>query len=57
MSDIFDQAYLAAQRAAGAELWEAVSDSERLRAIRRQISKMNSKQIAECPLLEDHSIN
>jgi hypothetical protein len=57
MSDIFNLAYLAAQKAIGIELWELVPDNERLRAIRVQISKMNFDQIAARPLFKVRAIN
>jgi hypothetical protein len=45
MNDIFDWAYATAQRAAGAQLWERLSDTERMQAIARQIDRMGMEQI------------
>ena len=56
MSDIFDQAYSAAQKAAGAEKWEKVSDAERLRAIREQICKMDSGSVQTQPPLDNRQL-
>jgi hypothetical protein len=53
MSDIFGQAYTAAQKAAGPEQWEKVSDAERMRAIYEQICRMDTLKVRNFPLFED----
>jgi hypothetical protein len=55
MSDIFGQAYSAAQKAAGPEQWERVSDVERMRAIYDQICRMNTRQVQNQPLFDDRA--
>ncbi len=47
MGDYFDQAYSAAQEAVGVDLWERLSDLERLRAVRDQISKVAADQASK----------
>jgi hypothetical protein len=37
MNNVFDWSYFAAQRTAGTEVWERLSDVEKMRAIARQI--------------------
>jgi hypothetical protein len=55
MSDIFGQAYTAAQKAAGPEQWEKVSDAERMRAIYEQICRMDTQQVQDWPLFEERA--
>jgi hypothetical protein len=54
MSDIFDLAYSAAQKAMGAELWMRVSDGVRVHAIYEQIRGMSMEQVRNRPLFEEY---
>jgi hypothetical protein len=55
MSDIFGEAYSAAQKATGPERWERVSDAERMRAIYEQICRMDTQQVRNWPLFDDRA--
>jgi hypothetical protein len=56
MSDIFSEAYSAAQKATGPERWERVSDTERMRAIYEQICRMDTRQVENWLLFEDCAV-
>ena len=45
MTGSFEEAYFAAQKAVAPSVWEQLPDSERLRAIRDHMCKMDAQQV------------
>jgi hypothetical protein len=53
MDDIFDEAWSAARRMMGREVWERLPDAVRVHAAYEQICKMDAEQMQGRPLFED----
>ena len=53
MGDIFDEAWSAARKTIGDELWERLPDAMRVHAAYEQICRMDVEQIQGRPLFED----
>jgi hypothetical protein len=53
MGDIFDEAWSAARKTIGRELWERLPDAVRVHAAYEQICRMNPEQMQGRPLFED----
>lgn len=53
MGDIFGQAWSAAQKTIGPELWERLPDAVRVHAAYEQICRMDMEQMQGVPLFDD----
>jgi hypothetical protein len=53
MDDIFGQAWSAAKQTVGAEQWERLPDAVRVRAVYKQICRMDAEQMQGVPLFEE----
>jgi hypothetical protein len=53
MDDIFDQAWSAAEKTVGPEIWERLSDAMRIHAVQKQICRMKPEQMQGRPLVGD----
>jgi hypothetical protein len=53
MDDIFDEAWSAARRMMGREVWERLPDAVRVHAAYEQICKMDAERMQGRPLFED----
>lgn len=52
MTDILSEAFSAALRSLGRDVWEAMSDAERMITIREQIAKMTIESLLGRPLTD-----
>jgi hypothetical protein len=53
MDNIFDEAWSAARKTIGPELWERLPDAVRVHATYEQICRMEADQMRGRPLFED----
>jgi hypothetical protein len=54
MLDLFDLAYIDAQKAAGAAAWAQISDAARMAAIAAQVRKFASERLEDSSLSGDY---